>query len=143
MPWLSFWKFVAVKDGCWEWCGGKTSLGYGMYVTGMAHREAYRLVKGEIPDGLHVCHTCDNPGCVNPGHLFLGTAQDNARDKVYKNRGTNPKKLDWDKVRAIRASAETNIALAAAYGVTKQTISYIKNGKTWIDYKDRDVRFGD
>lgn len=75
--------------GCWYWDGSRTNLGYGkVYWQGRkwnAHRLACTLLVGE-PGDLHVCHSCDNPGCVNPAHLFLGTARDNARDMVSKGR---------------------------------------------------------
>lgn len=77
-------------DACWEWIGCTTSYGYG-HVTNAgkryaAHRLAYELHRGPIPDGILVCHTCDNRKCVRPDHLFLGTHKDNASDSVAKGR---------------------------------------------------------
>jgi hypothetical protein len=77
-------------DGCWEWQGYQDPVGYGRFrfrgTMWLAHRVSWVLANGEIPDRLLVCHRCDNPPCVNPGHLFLGTTQDNALDKMSKGR---------------------------------------------------------
>jgi hypothetical protein len=75
---------------CWEWQGGKNNVGYGMIRDehGMrtTHRVSYELHKGNIPHGMCVCHTCDNPKCVNPDHLWLGTKKENAQDMISKGR---------------------------------------------------------
>lgn len=82
---------AVLGDGCWEWCGSRVGAGYGrLIVEGQAigaHRLAYEVFVGPIPDGLWVLHHCDNPPCVNPDHLFLGTALDNTRDMLAKGRG--------------------------------------------------------
>jgi hypothetical protein len=84
-----FWARVEkLSTGCWEWSGFRNLArgGYG-YVEGRrAHRVAWELANGPIPEGLHVCHRCDNPPCCNPSHLWLGTDLDNARDKIAKRR---------------------------------------------------------
>lgn len=84
---------VAVGDGCWLWIGNTNRSGYGRIGLGgrggrkvLAHRFSYQLFNGEIPVGLHVCHSCDVPNCVNPSHLWLGTDADNARDCGAKGR---------------------------------------------------------
>lgn len=72
--------------GCWECSGWKDSGGYVSFYSECAHRVSYRIYKGTIPDGLLVCHSCDNPSCVNPDHLWVGTNQDNMDDMIRKER---------------------------------------------------------
>ena len=83
-------RYTIDNYGCWIWTGGKDADGYGHTTfrnyTRKAHRMAYIAWKGEIPDGLQVCHTCDKPSCINPDHLFLGTIGENMRDKFSKGR---------------------------------------------------------
>lgn len=87
-----FWLKVTLTDSCWEWTGAKITDGYGQFRTGrdatiLAHRFAYEHQnRVAIMPGIVVCHTCDNPSCVNPEHLFLGTHKDNMRDKMEKGR---------------------------------------------------------
>ena len=87
-----FWSKVSIreKDECWPWTGKRDRDGYGKirnhYKEVRAHRLSYELNIGDIPMGLVVCHSCDNPCCVNPKHLWVGTQQDNNKDKALKNR---------------------------------------------------------
>jgi hypothetical protein len=94
-----FWSKVQKTDGCWLWTATHTRKGYGLYslkydtqrkgdphVKAMAHRLAYEELVGSIPKNMFVCHRCDNPGCVNPAHLFLGSALTNAQDAIAKGR---------------------------------------------------------
>lgn len=88
----AFWAKVDIgePDACWLWRGCILPKGYGKSGTQLAHRISYALHNGPIPDGLFVLHKCDNPSCVNPRHLFVGTQQENMADCVSKGRGKHP-----------------------------------------------------
>lgn len=85
-----FWERVQKDDGCWEWTGATSAAGYGVFGKNtklwFAHRFSYELSNGPIPDGMFVCHQCDNPRCVRPDHLFLGSHKDNMKDMCLKGR---------------------------------------------------------
>lgn len=136
-------------DACWPWRPTRrTGGGYGsVEVNGRpmgAHRRAYELSFGPIPDGLWVLHKCDNPPCVNPAHLFLGTNADNVADRTAKGRtvsvrGPRPgsgRKLSRtvvDDIRELLRQGETCGGIARQYGMSRQAISSIKNGHAWVD----------
>ena len=88
---------------CWDWRGTKDEKGYGVFWVKTrneaAHRFSFRYFKGDIPEGMFVCHRCDSPSCANPGHLFLGTAKDNTQDMMKKNRGRGHFKAGADERR--------------------------------------------
>ena len=149
-----FWsKVVAVESGCWEWSGARNPMHhYGHIGLGTrqdaevhAHRAAWLLTHFIIPDGLHVLHRCDNPPCVNPAHLFLGTPAENSADMVAKGRQNNAlkgrrgsqharSKFTEEDVRSIKRSLSagaTHRELALAYGVDRTTITCISRGTTW------------
>ena len=90
-----FWSKVDKSGDCWIWTGATNKKGYGQFkIAGKqnaSHRVSYILTKGEIGE-LFVCHTCDNPSCVNPSHLWLGTCKDNHQDRERKKRGNNSRK---------------------------------------------------
>lgn len=92
---VRFWAHVETPvDGCWEWTGGTTHFGYGAFkkqnrVQVNSHRYSWELHNGPIPEGVFVCHRCDNPLCVRPDHLFLGSGFDNMRDASKKGRMHN------------------------------------------------------
>ncbi len=129
------------NSGCFLWLGAVDEDGYGFYWTGKsncgAHRESWRRTFSD-PGKLWVLHKCDTPSCVNPDHLFLGTAADNNRDRKSKNRsarlngeanGMTP--LTNDLVDAIRTDRREQRLIAAEHGVNQSTIQRIKARKTW------------
>jgi hypothetical protein len=142
----SFWAKVikAGPDDCWGWAAGRDDDGYGQFrVTGRrrcmgSHRFSWELHFGAIPEDLQVLHRCDNPPCVNPAHLFLGTNQDNHNDKMAKGRQAkgerNPgAKLTETQVIEIREVIQDDglAALARKYGVSKTQIRRIASGISW------------
>lgn len=123
---------------CWMWHGPKGHNGYGSFKSDSAHRTSYYLYIGEIPPKMCVCHTCDTPGCVNPKHLWLGTAADNMRDKAIKGRargelapGSKLTESDVIVIRGLLAAGEMGVVIAEAFGVTQQTICDIKHRRSW------------
>lgn len=137
-------KHVVRKDGCWKWSGVKDKDGYGQLACGYhrqtkAHRVSWGLYKGEIPEGMKVCHQCDNPSCTNPDHLFLGTIKDNAKDMSNKLRGTNGTKnlhakLNENDIPGIRkrlSDGESFYRIAHEFGVKPTTIWSIRENKSW------------
>jgi hypothetical protein len=137
--------------GCWEWQGNINPVsGYGrlQFEKQMlfAHRVAYELYVGPIPEGMVICHHCDNPPCVRPDHLFLGTHADNVADKMNKGRwagGSKPGEahhnsiLTDEQVAAIRAALRQPLRhgdvrkIARQYNVDESTIHHIKSGRAW------------
>ena len=140
---------VSRGAGCWEWAAFRQHQGYGQFHTGRegdrkmsyAHRVAYEIYVGPIPKGLLVLHRCDNPPCVRPEHLFVGTTMDNIRDRDAKGRQNGPKgethhsaKLTAKDVREIRRRSHAfgeGIELAMEFGVSNCTISKIVLRRTW------------
>lgn len=129
------------SNGCWMWLKATSKLGYGRLAGTYAHRISYEVFNGPIPAKLCVCHTCDNPPCVNPSHLFLGTCKDNTQDCIRKGRFTSLKgersssaKLKENDVLNILQklkTGSTQTELARQYGVDTSTISHIKTGIRW------------
>lgn len=128
------------QDSCWLWTGCKDKDGYGQLFFGSkkyrSHRVAYEVYKGTIDAHLMVCHTCDNPSCVNPEHLFLGTCKDNLEDASRKRRMSEGQrngkaKLTTLQVSEIRASTIGSSELARYYGVDRHQISRIRNNQSW------------
>lgn len=136
-----FWKKVnqngtkILDTLCWEWSAHKTNKGYGQFWNGsklvFAHRFSWQINNGILSDKLNVCHKCDNPSCVNPDHLFLGTQQDNVRDMLIKNRGNHNKKLTNTQVLQIYNSTKSVKNIAEEYNVHVNTIYTIKRGNNY------------
>ena len=142
-PVIRFWDKVEKGDGCWLWTGAKHGGGYGAFWDGVrmvtAHRFAYELCVGPIPDGLYALHHCDVRPCVNPEHLFLGTNRENLRDMVNKGRQLRGErnvqsKLTEDDVREMRianAGGESLASLGRRYGVSYTTIQKAVQRRSW------------
>lgn len=156
---------IAEKSGptsCWEWPLSRHPLGYGqVYVSGLsqrAHRAAWELLVETIPTGMYICHRCDNPPCINPSHLYVGTQVENMRDMRERGRTTaarypevarengrivgtknthargasNPgAKLSPQQVDEIRRDNRRTKELVSAYGVNRSTVQRIRNGSLW------------
>lgn len=146
-----FWSRVKKTDTCWLWTGrARAGFGYGMLGRGGrqagmvgAHRVSWEIHEGPIPDGMSVLHRCDNPACVNPAHLFLGTQTDNMADAWSKGRRRVPPSqgerngrarltvVDAALIRAAYKRGMTQTALAGRFGVPQTHISRIVRNKAW------------
>ena len=136
-----WWKVDRVFSGeCWNWLADTNKKGYGfIWKDGdseFAHRVSWIMKHGEIPPNLRVLHRCDNPSCVNPEHLFLGTDGDNQRDKREKGRSARGSKngnskLTSDKVIAIRSSEKPVRHIAEEFGIDASTVYNIRKRKQW------------
>lgn len=148
-----FWSKVDRSGDCWLWTGSRTSGGYGRFRVGSrsdgsrglvpAGRVAWGLVNGPVPAGMLVLHRGDNPPCVRPDHLFVGTALDNSDDMIAKGRARHPSmagercghaKLTPESVAAIRArhaAGEQQRRLADEYGISRATVCLVVNGRRW------------
>lgn len=129
--------------GCWEWTGARVPQGYGLIKRKdgaqlRAHRVVYELVYGEIPAGMFVCHRCDNPRCVRPSHLFLGSHADNMADMVAKGRAARQRgncngsaRLRPANVAAIRQEEGPYSDIAARYDISASNVGLIKRRERW------------
>lgn len=147
-----FWDRVNKTDGCWKWTASKNLRGYGQLTFGSrtdksrntvsAHRLSWMINVGDIPSKMCVLHKCDNPPCVRPEHLYVGTHQDNMRDRDSKGRNAQvageqhgAAKLTEEQVKEIRSQYIPGVIsqsmLAAHYGVSREAISFIVNRVNW------------
>lgn len=144
-----FWQKVDRRgpDECWEWTATRYPTGYGhiglgkrSLGPGYAHRVSWEIHNGPIPKGMFLCHRCDNPPCVNPSHLFLGTPADNVRDAIAKGRHIKGEQVggcvltEADVIAIRRRYAAGGIRqgdLAAEYGVSRSNIGFIVRGRSW------------
>lgn len=153
-----FWSKVDRRepDECWEWTGARLAQGYGFLKAGplyerdtmwvKAHRLSWEIDHGElVPDGKYICHRCDNPPCVNPAHLYLGTAKNNAQDRADRRRGREHRdrgelspraKLTETDVRSIivelqRLPRRSQASIAEEFGVKQPQISRIMRRESW------------
>lgn len=143
-----FWSKVRRTDTCWEWTGYRTPMGYGHFgwrrdgknEIFLSHRVAWEITYGSFAEELCVCHHCDNPPCVRPDHLFLGTRTTNAKDRVRKGRvlvgAQHPSaRLKEEEVRTIYAKVTSGLAtgaeMARQYNVHDGTVNAIMTGRNW------------
>ncbi len=137
-----FLKNVKKTETCWLWVGHVDKKGYGRFAkNSLAHRYSFQLWNGAIPDGLCVCHFCDNPPCVNPKHLWLGTRADNIRDMWSKGRGAHLKgeKNGSSKLVAknipeifnLKIQGLTQTQISRIYGVHQTQIGRVLMGSDW------------
>ena len=147
-----FWEKVNKTHGCWNWTAGDNGEGYGTIrakndsgkrIMALAHRLSWEFHHGVIPEGLLVLHHCDNPSCVRPDHLFLGTKKDNAVDRDSKGRRIALRgarhglsKLNDEAIKVIRHlysdGVKTRAKLAKSYMVSWGTVDAVVNNKTWL-----------
>lgn len=156
-----FWPKVAVgaPEECWEWTAYRRSSGYGLFSVRSgfpvnAQRVAYALVNGSIPEGLFVCHHCDNPPCCNPAHLYAGTPRENAADMVRRGRSalpggkpgeTNPNaRFTYEQANDIRRAHLRDdldrFALAAIHEVKVSTIDRLLSGRTYKPRNEEEAK---
>ena len=147
-----FFSCVDKTGDCWEWTAYKNRGGYGTIRVGAkkqyAHRVSYYINTGEDPGGKCVCHRCDNPACVNPDHLFLGTHKDNTLDMLQKNRQIKGEqqttaKISETQVKAILTLVElgfTRKRVAEIFKIKVLTVYRIVKGRAWKHVKRKEAR---
>lgn len=140
-----FMNKVLQTDTCWNWTGYRNSYGYGKFCLNkkidFAHRVSFTLFKGEIPKGMCILHSCDNPRCVRPQHIRLGTHKENMEDKVAKNRQHKPngelngrsklKNHDVSELLVLHAFGFSGVELAKQFDISIAVVSTIINNRSW------------
>jgi len=142
------WSACSAGHTCWQWLGSKrTPAGYGACGAGgniLAHRRSYEFFVGPIPEGAIICHKCDNPGCVNPDHLYAGTSKTNSLDRVRRKPNSFPvgekhhlTHLTNDDVRMIRRLEKFigQREIAKTFGICKSSVANIQGKRTWAHVK--------
>jgi hypothetical protein len=140
-----FLEKIKIKNECWEWIRRKHRQGYGQFGYKrkymLAHRASWILFKGDIPENMSICHKCDNPSCVNPEHLFIGTHADNMIDAFMKNRKStkgykHPRSKvtneTIEKIFKLRAKGMTQLAIGLICGICQHMVSKILRKKHWL-----------
>lgn len=150
-PEIRFWEKVQKGAGCWVWTASLNGTGYGQFSIHnkpvRAHRYAYELLNGPIPAGKRVCHTCDNPPCVRPDHLFIGTAKDNTLDMIRKGRNrfeglsgrrgelsrarTPERRARRDEVLRLNSLGVGATEIARRTKMTRSNVYHIILGRSW------------
>lgn len=132
-----FWGNVNKTESCWLWTAGGHKFGYGEFRSEgkliRTHRYSYELHKGEIPEKMGINHTCDNPKCVNPDHLYSGTQADNCHDTSIRNRvgGRKLTASDVKNIKSLISNGKSLESIGREYKVTGACIGRIKDGKNW------------
>lgn len=141
-----FWNYVKIGEpsDCWIWQSTITVYGYGLFSLNKrlehAHRFAWEFINGSIPNGKHILHICDDPACCNPAHLYCGTPQDNANDRMNRTRHYFGDRHHWSKLtakkvkdirRVYKENPQCHRVIAEAAGVSRRTIGRIINRKIW------------
>lgn len=160
-PEQRFWsKVLKLESGCWQWQAGKQRSGHGFFFPDKghivrAHRYAWELTYGKIPDDRCVLHRCDNPSCVNPAHLFLGTQADNIHDMDLKGRRAKHNPADQrgaknhqakltdevvQRIKDLHVSGYRQADIMRMTGVNRKRVWSIVNGETWAHIDGRDIR---
>jgi hypothetical protein len=139
----NFWERVQKTPTCWLWTAGTDKDGYGKLRRTKAHRIAWEMQYGPIPEGLMVCHHCDNPRCVRHDHLFLGTNSDNQRDAIQKGRKVilRGEACSWARLQStdivpifeLAIQGISQRVIAQAYGVSQTSISDVLRRKRWLN----------
>lgn len=147
-----FWRMIKKTEDCWLWIGGKKPNGYGQISEGgkgsktlLAHRVSYKIHHGELPEGLVVMHSCDNPSCVNPSHLSVGTYKDNTQDMIAKGRKRTVAPLGSENGKAILSERDvlyirenqgkSHAQLGREMGVSPNCVRGVRTGRTWSHVK--------
>lgn len=139
-PFIRLYKKIEKDENdCWNWLGNKCRNGYGQIKAFgkevLTHRLSYELYNGKIPDGLEVCHKCDNRACINPDHLFVATHQENMRDMIQKGRKKTTPKGTPSKTRGIKSKQSIQVrVMGKVYGSINDAERALNIGSGSVSY---------